>query len=98
MLTSFCEFGTSAALHLSRLVHHGRLSLLGYEFIIVAFRSAKVASVNATFAEQKATMFCITRIKSQPIREIGVTFTERKATMIANPNIWLKRCDSWTYV
>jgi hypothetical protein len=32
-----------------------RLLLLGREFIIVAFRSAKVASVNATFAEQKAT-------------------------------------------
>jgi hypothetical protein len=38
---------------------------------MVAFRSANIASVNATFAEQKATMFCIIRIKSQPIYESG---------------------------
>jgi hypothetical protein len=33
-----------------------RLSLLGRELLIVAFRSAKVASTHATFAEQKATI------------------------------------------
>ncbi len=48
------------------------LSLLGCEFIMVAFRSAKVASVIATFAEQKATMFCITSINSQPIRVTAI--------------------------
>ncbi len=49
------------------LVHNCRLSLLGCEFISVAFCSAKVCVVNATFAEQKATLFCTLRIKSQPL-------------------------------
>lgn len=43
-------------------------SLLGCDFIRVAFRSAKVATNNATFAEQKATLFSTSAIKSQPIR------------------------------
>jgi hypothetical protein len=40
--------------------------------MIVAFRSAKVASVIATFAEQKATHFVALSIGSQPIRESSV--------------------------
>ena len=43
--------------------------LLGCEFIMVAFRSAKAASRNALLREQKATINCIFRINSQPIRD-----------------------------
>jgi hypothetical protein len=51
---------------------NGRLSLLGCEFVIVAFHAAKVASVIATFAEQKATRTVALAIGSQPIRESSV--------------------------
>jgi hypothetical protein len=51
------------------LCFQSRLSLIVCEFMIVAFRSAKVASVIATFAEQKATFFVAHSINSQPIRE-----------------------------
>ena len=50
----------------------GLPTLLGCELIIVAFRSAKVASVSATFAEQKATILATPLINSQPIREGAV--------------------------
>jgi hypothetical protein len=42
--------------HIDAEIYHSCLSLLGCELITVAFRSAKVASINATFAEQKATI------------------------------------------
>ena len=51
----------------------GKLScttLLGCDFFIVVFRSAKVRLVNAAFAEQKATTFCASRIKSWSIRVV----------------------------
>ncbi len=44
------------------------VALVGCELIIVAFRSAKDASVNAPFAEQKATLMAALSIYSQPIR------------------------------
>ena len=52
--------------------------------MIVAFRSAKVASVIATFAEQKATMFCIYQNKftTYPRKfRVFASFAERKATL-----------------
>jgi hypothetical protein len=58
--------------------------------MIVAFRSAKVASVIATFAEQKATPIAALAIGSQPNRESSVfshLFAERKATLKTMPNI-----------
>ena len=46
-------------------------ALLCCEFMIVAFRSAKVASNRATFAEQKSTLFVAKSIRSQPSRSVN---------------------------
>ena len=71
LLGKFRNSVSVRALVLAGIEEHDEL--LGCEFVIVAFRSAKVAraqpSRNATFAEQKATIKLACRIDSQPLRD-----------------------------
>ncbi len=52
---------------------------MGCEFMEVAFRSAKAAICNASFAEQKATLFDRIRVDSQPRRERKVNDVDTNA-------------------
>ena len=55
--------------------------------MIVAFRSAKVASLSGSFAEQKATVFVAPPINSQPIRETDILRALWSARAIVGANI-----------
>ncbi len=80
--------------------HHGCFcaALLGCELITVAFRFAKEASVNAPFAEQKATLMAVCPNGSSlqaPTLGIPPTFNDQSwfshACFILEPDLSLNR-------
>jgi len=61
--------------------------------LIVAFRSAKVASHIASFAEQKATLYVTpyNKITAYKMRNIKIQKPRQKiAVLFATTNLWLK--------